>query len=473
MSEIDRRRFLSNAAALAAGSAALGSVGAPGLFAAPAVQTPGKTKVVKTVNSLVIIYLRGGADSLNAVVPYRDPDYYSLRPTIAIPSPYDSKRVEGVAPALELSKTFGLHPALAPLLPLYKAGMVAPIVNVGSTHETRSHFDAQDFMEWAAPGIKAVQEGWLNRYLRRTKKADDHYLRAFSPQALLPRSLRGRYSVLAAPGEGSDEALSAFEDLYKPCPEHDALIEKRQREAAEELAGLSPAKRRARDRAMAKELREKGRPPVTGEDLAPGIHNAGVSTIEKLRHLNRILSGSKSKKDGLYPQGALPTQLADIATVLKAGEPLEITAVDYGGWDHHSYQGASNGTQSRMLGLLAQSIAAFVQDLGPERMQRVTILTMTEFGRTVAENGSVGTDHGHGGFMLAVGGKVNGGKVHGKWLGLRGKALYRNRDLQVTTDFRDVFAETLSGMFQYDTRDNDFFPGYDRAMRKPLGLYRT
>ncbi len=433
-----RRQFLKTSVNAAIGATALGAIGAPAIWS--------QTGVGGIPKRLIIIYLRGGSDPLNVIVPYGDDDYYSYRPTIAIPRPGATDLPDGVRPVLPLNRLFGLHPAMEPLHELYQQGMLAPIISVGSPHETRSHFDAQDFMERAAPGVRSIEEGWLNRYLTQTEKPSDHFLRAFSPQPLLPRSLRGRYSVLAAPGAGSGEALGAFEKLYRPkdVPTPPLVVDEEKK---------------------SKKKQEPTKPPVTRDQMNPMIHNAGVNTVEKLRHLNKILA--QRDQTIRYPNGPLGRQLADIATVIKAGEPLEISAIDYGGWDHHSYE---NNQLSRMLAHLSESIAMFVRDLGPEKMKKTMIVTMTEFGRTVKENGSQGSDHGHGGFMLAVGGMIAGGKIYGKWSGLGPRSLYRDRDLPVHTDFRDVFAEVLGGLYEFDAKEKRFFPDYDK-LGKPLGLF--
>ena len=194
-------------------TSAVGVLGASA-FPSPFVHALSKSADAADTRTLVVIYLRGGCDSLNVVVPYHDENYYAIRPTIGIAAPGTTDLPEGERAALPLTRGFGLHPAMQSLMPLWEQKLFAPIINVGSTHPTRSHFDAQDFMEWAAPGIKSIQEGWLNRYLQRTSTPNDHFLRGFSPQPLLPRALRGDYAVLAAPGPGSEVAIDTFAELY-------------------------------------------------------------------------------------------------------------------------------------------------------------------------------------------------------------------------------------------------------------------
>lgn len=403
--------------------------------------------------TLVAIYLRGGADPLNAIVPAGDPDYYTVRPTIAIPARSDNPDSPAVIP---LTNLFGLHPALAPLHKLYEAKRMAAIMCTGSTHPTRSHFDAQDFMERAAPGIKTVTEGWLNRYLTATKSNADRSLRALSMQPTLPRSLRGEYPVLAVPTGGANRAMNAFERMYS-C-EGDAEARKMNGLPAEDNKPAADDGPRVSSGPAIAPI-EKAE-----DDLNQLIAETGQESIEKLRHLNGVV---KAGADGKYPDTPLARQLADIAKVIKAGEGLEVAAIDYNGWDHHAYQGGNQGTMANMLGTLAEAIRAFHDDLGTH-MDKTLVLVMSEFGRTVYENGNNGTDHGHGGFMLAVGGMVRGGGIYGKWTGLDKKNLYQNRDLPVHVDFRVVFAEALYALFGFHADKTEFFPEY-KSNDKPVG----
>lgn len=463
-----RRQFLSQSVRTAFGLSALAPWQWPDWARAAAQSKPPSVPAAAKPPTLIVVYLRGGADPLHALVPYGDRDYASVRPTLAIKKPPRGWKpgLPSQGGCLPLDRTFGFHPALEPLYELYRQKWIAPIINVGSKHETRSHFDAQDFMEWAAPGIKSVQQGWLSRYLQATASPNDHFLRAYSPQALLPRSLRGTYSVLAAPGRGSQDALDAFADLYAPCDEGAKVLER--------LVGSPPSAPETSDDSDRPRKRPLNlgpeRSPVTGADTSALIRHAGSETIAKLGQLNKVLIKAKAPRKRGYPGGALARQLADISSVLRAGLPLEVSAVDYGGWDLHSYQGGAEGQMANRLGLLAQSIRAFVRELGPDRMKNVMVLTMTEFGRTVRENGTQGTDHGHGGFMMAISGRVRGGRVLGEWKGFGQRELYRGRDLPVHTDFRDVFAEVLLGMFGFDARQHPFFPEYESPLSKPLGL---
>lgn len=401
--------------------------------------------------TLVIVYLRGGADPINAVIPYGDPLYPTIRPTIAVPAP----GANGMAGVIPINRYFGFHPAMKDLADLYDQGMMCPILNAGSTHPTRSHFDAQDFMERAAPGVKSVTEGWLNRYLSMTSSSKDGELRAVSLQSTLPRSLRGQYSVLAVPDYGADHAMNRFEDLYDCDSNKDAKQRNAAADAGEpEQAADAQAKA---DDTMLPEQRNRQR-----------IAEAGQDGIRKLRELNRLVGHDGDP--GGYPRTRLGDQFRDVAKLIKANRGLEVAALDYNGWDHHAYQGGSEGTMADMLGNLSQSIGAFVRDMGP-RMDRTLVLTMSEFGRTVRENGNSGTDHGRAGYMLAIGGMVNGGKAYGKWTGLEKRNLVDGRDLQVHTDFRRVFAESLACLYGFEADKHDFFPEY-RSREKPVGFLR-
>jgi uncharacterized protein (DUF1501 family) len=372
-------------------------------------------KTVSGRNALVVLYLRGGQDAINVVVPYGDKKYYEIRPTIAIPAK-DGDDGPGV---IALDSTFGLHPSLKALKPLWEAKKLAPVVNAGSPHDTRSHFDAQDFMEYAAPGMRTVKNGWLNRYLKGNapKKDNESELRAVAMQGLLPRALRGECPVLAVPEKhvlNNDKVMENFEGMYGGRPD-DPVVE------------------------------------------------AGKDTIETLKKYKEITEKKSKDRRSAYPNGRFGQKLQDVASLIHAGAGLEVAAIDYGGWDHHANEGGNEGQLANMLTDVGGSLAAFANDLG-SLLDSTLVLVMTEFGRTCRENGNTGTDHGHGGVMFLLGGAVKGGKVHGRWSGLEEKDLYQARDLPVTTDFRDVFAEVLRSHMKWDP-SKDFFPGY-----KPVGV---
>lgn len=404
---ISRRGFLSGAAALGIGAHTHSLAGpARALFDGDGPK-----------RSLVVIYLRGGADFLNMLIPYRDETYPLMRPGIGV------SKQDGW---IELDKTWALHPSLAKLAPLYESGHLAPIINVGSPHPTRSHFDAQDFMEYAAPGDRTVHSGWLNRYLAASNAEHPGNFRALGMMGLLPRSLRGEQAVLAVPEsvetKKSSDALDRFEKLYGAESEHEG---------------------------------EDGMQPR--EEDAGEVIVSGKVTIETLRRFREIIAESKKSRHN-YPDDKFGRGLERIAQVLAAGEELEIAGIDLPGWDHHVSQGDIKGRYSKKLRNMSASLSAFCEHLGP-RLETTSILLMTEFGRTVAENGSLGTDHGHGGGMLLIGGGIKGGEVHGEWRGLKPDNLYQGRDLPVTTDFRDVMSEVLRGGLGFKA-PRDFFPGY-------------
>lgn len=427
-----RRTFLKTAA-MTSGAVCL-NVG--GFRAAARAQSaPGDNPV------LVVIYLRGGQDQLNTIIPYKDPRYYEIRPSVSVQEEN----------SIALDDQWAFHPALEPLKEWYDKGKVAGIVNAGSPHSTRSHFDAQDFMEYAAPGNRTVRDGWLNRYLAATvPDANKGYglpeLRTLAMQELLPRSLRGRYPVLAVPNnlDGLQEVLDLFEGFYGGDKKKD-------------LATFLKQSTNVR----------------SGADADPVI-TSGRETIYGLRRLQEILEGAGAEEElgdtafQEYPGGHFASRLQKLARAIKAPVGLEVAATDINGWDHHIGLGSVDGALDRMLKFVSEGLSAFMSDLGKD-LDRTLVLICTEFGRVCKENGNAGADHGHGGPMWLLGGKLNGGKIYGKWTGLQETVLYQKRDLPVTTDFRDVFAEVLQGHMKFEA-PNGFFPDY-RAKADSLGLF--
>jgi len=389
--------------------------------------------------TLVTLFLRGGQDALNAVVPYTDGRYYDIRPNIAVPAPDQPNG------ALDLDGTFGLHPALQGFKRLYDEGLLAPVVCVGSKHPSRSHFDCQDFMEYGAPGDKSVRDGWLNRYLQATSgpEGPEGEFRALAMQGRLPRSLRGAYPVLAVPerlGFGGrrqedEDVLDLFDPLYQGPP------------------------------AM-------GRPGAMGErPEEDDLTRNGRTTIDTLRRLEEILGSKPAGREVAYPaaSGRLGQQLRKAARVIKSGQGLQIVGVDWNGWDHHINLGvpAAGNLYWDMLARLDSAVSTFFEDVDTMKNQ-IVLLIMTEFGRTNAENGNRGTDHGHGGLMFVIGGKVKGGKVYGDWTTLAPGKTYQNRDLEVTTDFRTVMGEILYGHMKLHP-SRRLFKGFDDESK--LGLF--
>jgi uncharacterized protein (DUF1501 family) len=364
---------------------------------------------------LVTIFQRGAVDGLNMIVPFGERDYYALRPTIAIPKPGSSPES-----AIDLDGFFGLHPRLAPLKPLYDAKQLAIVHACGSPDGTRSHFDAQDYMETATPGVKSTEDGWLNRYLhaREHEKATPFRAVAMAPQ--LPRSLQGLAPALAIgqiaqfgirAGQATDMVQASFEQEYAAAA--NSVLNRTGREAFDAVK-------------LMKQADPSRYAPENGAE---------------------------------YPRSPYGDALKQIAQLIKADVGLEVAFAETGNWDHHAQEGAAVGQLANRLADFSSGIAALVRDLG-DRMSDVMILTMSEFGRTVAENGNRGTDHGHGNAMMMIGGGVRGGKVYGKWPGLARELRYEGRDLAVTTDFRSVFAEAAGGHLGL-TDSKHVFPGFN------------
>jgi uncharacterized protein (DUF1501 family) len=345
---------------------------------------------------LIAIFQRGAVDGLNVVLPYGERDYYRRRPSIAIPRPGD-----GADAALDLDGFFAFHPRLAPLLPLYRDGTLAVVHACGSPDSTRSHFDAQDYMESATPGVKSTDDGWLNRTLRAERTADSSPFRAVALAPTLPRSLQGSAPALAIGQigqfgihDGASGAMlgASFEQQYAAAA--DAVLQGTGRDAFEAVK-------------LMKQANPTRYQPANG---------------------------------ARYPSSAFGQALKQIAQLAKSDVGLEIAFAETGQWDHHVNEGSTQGLLAARLDDFGRGLAALVTDLG-ERMSDTVIMTMSEFGRAVSENGNRGTDHGHATAMLVMGGAVKGGRVYGRWPGLRREQLHEGRDLAVTTDFRALFTE--------------------------------
>ncbi len=371
---------------------------------------------------LVCIFQRGAVDGLNMLVPFAEPSYYRMRPRIAVPQPGAR---EGAA--LDLDGRFALHPALAPIKDLYERGLLAAVHAVGSPSATRSHFDAQYFMETAAPDLKSVRDGWLNRALAASSISDPEghsYLRAVAMSERLPVTLKGDEAALAISNlesfmRGPPGGLESFEALYDE-DSGDAVLGGPGRDAG----------------AAIKLLREND----------PRRYEASAE----------------------YPRSPFGTSLLEIAQLIKADVGVEVAFADVGGWDTHVNQGGAQGQLAARLRDFGGGIAAFCADLG-DRMEDVLVITMSEFGRTARENGNAGTDHGHANCMFLIGGGVRGGTIYGEWPGLEPEQLYEGRDLALTTDFRDIFAEALSGHLGIEKLD-PVFPRYQVNRAKFFGL---
>lgn len=339
---------------------------------------------------LVVIFQRGGADGLNIVVPFAEKAYYAYRPSIAIAPP--GKKPDT---ALDLDGSFGLHPALAPLHAIYQKNQLAIINAVGSSDPTRSHFQAQDRMESAGANLSS---GWLNRYLQSEPDPKATAFRGVAMGVTLPRTLRGGAPALAL-GAANQFDLQTAGELYESVYQSES------------------------------------------NTLLSGASREMFAAIAMLR---KASPGEYKPADGVnYQNNVLGRGLRQVAQLIKADVGLQVACIDIGGWDTHAGQGSTTGRLPNVLGQFGRAIAAFHKDMG-DRMEDVVVLTMSEFGRTARENGNQGTDHGNANVMFLMGGAVKGGRIYGTWPGLEKEQLNEDRDLALTTDYREVFAHVLS-----------------------------
>jgi uncharacterized protein (DUF1501 family) len=408
---ITRRIFLRNSALAVVGTAAVPSFLQRAAFGA--VEKGGRTK------RLVVIFQRGAADGLNIVVPHAETQYYAMRPSINIPR----KSV------IDLNGFFGLHPSLAPFQPLWQQRHLAIVHAAGSPDTTRSHFDAQDFMETGTPGVKATEDGWLNRSLHGLPAtAQNSPFRAIALGPSLPRILSGSEPAVAmnnindfsvgGRNPKASPAATAFEAMYDHSS--DAVL-----------------------------------------------HTTGAETFDAVKMLKSADPGKYTPAASAnYPKGRFGDSLRQLAQLIKANLGVRVAFADIGGWDHHVNEGAVDGQLANVLGDFSQSIAAFWNDLG-DLGEDTVIVTMSEFGRTARENGNRGTDHGHANVMFVLGGPVKGGKVYGRWPGLDQSQLYEGRDLALTTDFRQVIGEAVS-RHMGNKNLTEVFPGFDNQPGKFL-----
>jgi len=397
---VTRRIFLRNGALAVVGTTALPSFLARAAFGAA---DPGIGN-----KRLVVIFQRGAADGLNIVVPHGEASYYAMRPTINIPK----KSV------LDLDGSFGLHPAMASFEPLWKQKHLAIVHAAGSPDPTRSHFDAQDFMESGTPGVKVTDDGWLNRTLRDLP-ADQSAFRAIALGPSLPRILSGKEPALAinnlndfsVGGKNPNAAANTFEAMYDHSV--DAVL-----------------------------------------------HGTGAETFDAVKMLKAADPAHyMPAANANYPKGRFGDSLKQLAQMIKANLGVQVAFADIGGWDHHVNEGGTQGQIANVLGDFSQSIAAFWNDLG-DLGEDTVVVTMSEFGRTARENGNRGTDHGHANVMFVLGGPVKGGRVYGRWPGLDPSQLYEGRDLAVTTDFRLVLSEVVS-RYLGNKDMKEVFPGFE------------
>lgn len=404
---------------LKSGAMALVTLGFAPSFLARTVETAGTRKKL-----LIAIFQRGAVDGLNMVVPFGEDEYHRARPTIAIARP---GRTDG---AVDLDGFFGLHPRMAVLKPLWDQGHLAVVHASGSHDATRSHFDAQDYMESATPGVKSTRDGWLNRYLQAVDEARNP-LRGVALTRQMPRALQGPASALAM---GSVSSFAVRGDM-----------------AAK--ATFEAAYAGAADRVL---------------------NGTAAEAFDAMRTLARE-AGTRSRPLGLtsYPRSPFGQALQEIASLAKADVGLEVAFAESTGWDHHANEGGATGQMANRLDDFSHGIAALAQDLG-DRLADTVILTMSEFGRAVAENGSRGTDHGHGNALMIIGGAVKGRRVLGEWPGLARERRFEARDLAVTTDFRDVFAEVVTAhLGASPAAAARVFPGYRVDPARFRGLFRA
>ena len=412
--QINRRFFLHRGALAVAGTAAL-----PGFLVRSVLAETGAA----SNRRLVVIFQRGAADGLNVVVPYREKNYYAMRPSIAIPQNQ----------VLDLDGFFGLHPSLATFKPLYDAGNLAIVHAAGSPDMSRSHFDAQDFMESGTPGIKSTEDGWLNRALQAEDLVHRRNQTAFRALALgpdVPRTLAGKLPAIAL---GNVNNFS--------------------------VAGRGPAPSPAANAFQA----------MYGESGDHIFHAAGEETFEAVKMLREANPAQYQPAPGVeYPNSEFGNRMKQVAQLLKSNLGVEAAFTDIGGWDTHQNQGNVEGQLSNRLRDFSQSISAFWRDMG-DNAENVTLVTMSEFGRTARENGTGGTDHGHANVMFVLGGNVKGGKVYGRWPGLNNEQLNEGRDLALTTDYRQVLGELVNKTISASNLDL-VFPGAKLAPTRFLNL---
>jgi uncharacterized protein (DUF1501 family) len=383
---VTRRGFMKGGALALVGTSVIPSFLTRSIYAEMTTAAANKKK-------LVVIFQRGACDGLNVVVPYTEKNYYAMRPTIAI-QPNE---------VLDLNGFFGLHPQMAAFKPLYDLGHLAIVHAVGSPDPSRSHFDAQDYMESGTPGVKVTPDGWLNRALQTEPlTGKPTAFRAVALGTDVPRTLQGKVPAIAVAN------LADFS-----------------------VAGKGPQTSSISNAFQA----------MYDESTDAVLHGTGEETFEAVKMLKAADPAKYQPAAGVsYPNTAFGNSMKQIAQLLKANLGVEAAFSDIGGWDTHQNQGGANGQLANRLKEFSETIAAFWQDMGSDQ-ENITLVTMSEFGRTARQNGTGGTDHGHANVMFVLGGSVKGGKIYGKWPGVADEQLNEGRDLKVTTDFRNVLGE--------------------------------
>ncbi len=412
---ITRRVFLKNGALAVVGTSVIPSFLTRAVYAA---QTAAGGAAGKR---LVVLFQRGAADGLNIVVPHAEQAYYAMRPSIAIPRQN----------VIDLDGFFGLHPSMSAFKTLWDQKHLAIVHAAGSPDTTRSHFDAQDYMESGTPGVKSTEDGWLNRAIAGVKEPAASPFRAVAMGGALPRTLAGSVPAVAMSdirgfavggrGPGAAVASNTFEAMYE-------------------------------------------------QSVDTVLHGTGNETFEAVKMLKSADPEKYSPAAGAdYPRGRFGDSLRQVAQLIKANLGVEVAFADIGGWDHHVNEGSVQGQIANLTREFSQSIAAFWTDLG-NLGENTVIVTMSEFGRTARENGNRGTDHGHANVMFVLGGPVQGGKVYGRWPGLQPEHLYEGRDLAITTDFRQVLSEAVANYL--GNKDlAKVFPGFVKSSPKDFLNY--
>ncbi|MCP4141643.1 MAG: DUF1501 domain-containing protein [Chloroflexi bacterium] len=367
---------------------------------------------------LVLVFLRGAADVLNMVVPHGEDEYYKLRPALSIPRPDDSKSKKEER-TVDLDGFFGLHPILSPLLPIWQEGHLGLVHACGAHDDSHSHFKAQELMERGVDNEGGSASGWLGRHLATLNTGNPSPMRAIALGELPQRSLYGSVPV---------SSLRSIED-FKLRGNETAVL---QMQAA--LGAL-----------------------YSGKDPLSGL---GRETLRILDTLEKIAPSSDER---VYPDSSFGRGLREIASIIKAEVGLEVAAIDLDGWDTHFAQGVQTGLMPRLMNDLAEGLAAFHEEM-LDHADRLTLVVMTEFGRRAYENASLGTDHGHGGMMMLIGGNLNTRGVFGQWPGLKPHQLYGPGDLAVTTDYRDILGEICAKRLNNPALDN-IFPDYAVKMQ--------
>lgn len=370
-------------------------------------------------DTLVVVFLRGAADVLNMVVPHGEDAYYQLRPTLGIPHPDDSntKKEERT---IDLDGLFGFHPSMSALLDAWQSEQLAIIHACGAPDESRSHFKAMELMERGVEDERGPASGWIGRHLATLNTGNSSPLRAVGMGTRPQRSLSGSVPV---------SALRSIADFH--------------------LGGDQRALQQ-----MRAALNTVYEDDVLGQDTL-----SIMDTLETLDPLTYIPARSAK-----YPDSEFGLALKQTAMLIKADVGLEVSAIDVGGWDTHFAQGASTGQMPNLMKDLADGLAAFHADMFAH-MNNLTTVTMSEFGRRASENGSLGTDHGHGSMMMVLGGNVDGGKVHGEWPGMREGQLIGPGDLAVTTDYRDVLSEVITKRLN-NQAVSEIFPEYQPKIKE-------